>query len=732
MMKPLRRSLQPTDAISRFIVYNPLFFLRYSAMLLIVFYFAAACAAEGRPEVYQLEEVTVTATRSDRKAAEVPASIAVVGENTIEDTRMFNLKEALVGIPGVLIDTRNQGYDSRLLIRGAGLKARYGVRDIMVLLNGVPITDPDSLSRLDFVDTQLIQRIEVVKGPNSTLWGANAAGGVINIITKRPLDRQGGVCKIGAGSYSAQNYHLSYSNDLSENFYYTVSGSRRQSDNDWRRWNEFYTNQGSVQASYVFEDESTLENHISYTKASLQLPGKLNQTQFDQYLQTGEARATDGPWQHSGRYSEIFFFSSKLSKTTGFFDFEPLLFINKWTHHHPVTGRINDSDTISFGTDIQTNLRHTIGKMQGTLTAGVTARFDKQDTDYFEYTDVVTTPGGRITATLSDTPGDLIEVQTRGVQLYGVYFQESIRPTARWIVDMGVRFDSIHFDIDGTKWSEYDYSSGTYVDCPDPDLTNCGNYQIDKTFDDFSPRVGTVYKLSETANLYGNISKGIQTPTEGEISDNPNLELVEIENYEVGAKLRHSRWSLETALYYSPVKNEIVKVVQEDGDIEYSNAGKTRKTGFELTGSLELIPRLTLGAAYSFSHYTFEEFTETLRVGALTRNIDRSGNRLPYIPEHQYSVFAGYRHPSGLKFKIQSHTWGPYYTDNANTEKYEGYAFIANVMIGYERKAFDIGLNIDNLFDEYYAVEVEKDSSGKKRYTPAAPRSFTLRFAYNF
>jgi iron complex outermembrane recepter protein len=731
-MKPLRRLIQLADAIIRIFVNKPLLFLLYSTLLLIVFNFSSARAAEDQPEIYQMEEISVTATRQERKTVEVPASIAVVGENDIKDTRMFNLKEALLGIPGLLIDTRNQGYDSRLIIRGAGLKARYGVRDIMVLLDGVPITDPDSLTRLDFIDTQLIQRIEVVKGPNSTLWGANAAGGVINIITKSSLDRQGGVFKIGTGNYNTQNYHLSYSDNLSENFYYTVSGSRRQSDSDWRRWNEFYTNQGAVQIAYVFEDESTLENHISYTKASLQLPGKLNQTQFDQYLKSGEADATDGPWQHTGRYSEIFFFSSKLSKTVDTFDFEPLLFINKWTHHHPVTGRINDSDTLSCGTDIQANLRHTFGKMKGTLTAGVTARFDKQDTDYFEYADVVESPGGRITASLSDTPGNLIEIQNRGVRLYGVYFQESIRPSERWIVDLGVRFDSINFDIDGTKWAEYDYSTGTYVECPDASLTNCGNYQIDKTFNGFSPRVGAVYKLSETINLYGNISKGIQTPTEGEISENPDLELVEVTNYEVGAKLRYYGCSLETALYYSPVKNEIVKVVQEDGETEYRNAGRTRKTGFELTGSLELTRRLTLGAAYSYTHYTFEEFTEIFRVGALTRNIDRSGNRLPYIPEHQYSFFAGYRHPSGLMFKLESHTWGPYYIDNANTEKYEGYAFITGVMIGYEWKAFDIRLNIDNLFDEYYAVEVEKDTSGVKRYTPAAPRSFILRFTYNF
>ena len=83
---------------------------------------------------------------------------------------MLNLYDALQGVPSVNIASRNQGYDTRLIIRGAGLKAPFAVRDIKILLNGVPITDPDSHTRPDFVDTSIIERVEVVKGPNSTLW----------------------------------------------------------------------------------------------------------------------------------------------------------------------------------------------------------------------------------------------------------------------------------------------------------------------------------------------------------------------------------------------------------------------------------------------------------------------------------------------------------------------------------------------------------------------------------
>ena len=94
---------------------------------------------------------------------------------------MFNVKEALQEMPGVLIDSKNGGFDARLIIRGAGLKAAYGIREIMLLRDGVPLSDPDSFTRLDFVDTQDIERIEVAKGPGN-LFAAGSAGGAIQII----------------------------------------------------------------------------------------------------------------------------------------------------------------------------------------------------------------------------------------------------------------------------------------------------------------------------------------------------------------------------------------------------------------------------------------------------------------------------------------------------------------------------------------------------------------------
>ncbi len=150
-------------------------------------YCMASLSFAAQAEDARLDEISITATREARLSAEVPQAIAVVGKAELAEKKMFNVKEALQGIPGVLVDSKNGGFDARLIIRGAGLKAPYGIREIMVLRDGVPLTDPDSFSRLDFVDTQDIERIEIAKGPGN-LFAAGSSGGAIQIFSKSVFD----------------------------------------------------------------------------------------------------------------------------------------------------------------------------------------------------------------------------------------------------------------------------------------------------------------------------------------------------------------------------------------------------------------------------------------------------------------------------------------------------------------------------------------------------------------
>jgi len=674
----------------------------------------------GETETEQrLEEVVVTATRTERTTEEIPAGVSAVSKEDIKNTRMFNVKDALTGIAGVQAESRNGAYDARLIIRGAGLKARYGVREIMVLLDGVPITDPDGLTRLDFVDTQLVDRVDIVKGPNSTLYGANAAGGVINIITKSPFEEQKEI-KIGYGSDNTQMYNLIYGTGIGKT-YLTFSGSRRSTDS-WREWNEFSTNQFNLKLGHMYDEKTSIEASASYTKADLQLPGTLTKEQFESDI----SQLTSDIWRHMGRYSEVYSANLKLEKEIGELKIKPVLYYQKWHHYHPVTGIINDGGADVYGADIQADINHKIAGIKGTLTAGITGQIDSADGDKYTYRDYVTGSNGRILYTLSDEKGELAETDKDTTTKWGIYLQESIRPSDRWIIDIGARYDQVRFDIDSEKYKEYNWGAGRYV-------TARESISLNKTFDYISPRVGVVYKLSKVFNLYGNISTGFQTPQSSELSLNKDLDPLKVYNYETGIKARfEGGHSLDLSIFHMSVRDEIVQTIEPGNISSYTNAGKSTKRGLELSGKAQIMKGLFLGGSYTYSDFKFKEFIEPVRTGSSYTYYDRSGNRYPYIPMHQYSLFAYYRHPSGFKAKIETNTWGEYYVDNANSEKYKGYEFITNAMIGYETKRFDFVIDGYNIFDKRYAMEVTKEAGGSTRYRPGAPLSLMARVTYKF
>lgn len=673
-----------------------------------------------------LDEVTVTATREARLSADVPQAIAVVGKEALAEKKMFNVKEALQDIPGVLIDSKNGGSDARLIIRGAGLKAAYGIREIMVLRDGVPLSDPDSFTRLDFVDTQDIERIEVAKGPGN-LFATGSSGGAIQIFSKSVFAEHANNLKVGLGNQGAENFHLRYGGMVSEQQALALTVSRRQMDNDWRTWNKSDSTQASLKHGLILGGGDVLESELSYSESNMQLPGAIDNTaangyQFDRFLATGRQDGTTEAWKNSGRYSKVWFFNSRLEMQRGDFTFKPRFYYNTWYHYHPVTGIINETEkwVWNIGTDLEADYKHA----QGSLVGGLTVRQEKiPDSRKYQYRDVSKLAAGRITATLSDDKGALAEIDNATTLLTGAYLQESWRPTNRWIIDFGMRYDVVSFSDDNTQYSQYDYASGKYI-------AGVGQSSVNKTFNLPAPKLAASYKLTSNLNLFAMLAQAGQIPSSGELANNRSLEAPIARNFEIGLKGRGGDWQFDTSVYYNPVDKEIVQ--QSNGGVtSYLNAGKTDKSGFEFAGKMGFARDWEIGGHYSYADYRYREFSEPVKVGATTVNLDRSGKALPFVPQNQYGAFLGWKH-EGWRARLSANSWGEYWLDNANSEKYQGWEWVTNLSLGYQIAAHSLTLNADNLFDKHYAFEVKKDTSGKVTYTPAAPRSVMLSYRYAF
>lgn len=695
-------------------------------MQAVVACFMATSAVYAEESGKMLDEVTVTATREARLSADVPQAISVVGKEALAEKKMFNVKEALQDIPGVLIDSKNGGFDARLIIRGAGLKAAYGIREIMVLRDGVPLSDPDSFTRLDFVDTQDIERIEVAKGPGN-LFATGSTGGAIQIISKSVFDKTANSLKIGAGNQGTENYHLRYGGMVTDSQALALTLTHRKMDNDWRSWNKFDTTQASLKHGLIFSGGDLLESEVSYAEANIQLPGAIDNVAangylFDRFKEIGKQEESSEAWKHSGRYSKVLFMNSRLEMQRGDFTFKPRLYYNTWYHYHPVTGIINETEkwVWNLGTDLEANYKHT----QGSLVGGLTIREERiPDSRKYEFRDVSKLASGRITATRSDAKGALAETDDATTLLTGLYVQESWRPTERWIIDIGLRYDVVRFEDSNNQLRRYDYTSGRYV-------AGAGQTDIRKTFNLPAPKLAASYKLNGNLNLFAMLAQAGQIPSSGELSNNPSLEAPIARNYEVGLKGRGSDWQFDTSVYYSPVDKEIVQ--QSNGGVtSYLNAGKTDKKGFEIAGKLGFARHWDAGGHYGYADYSYAEFSEPVRTGAVTVNEDRSGKALPFIPRHQYGVFLGWKQ-AGWRARLAANTWGKYWLDNANSEQYEGWEWVTNLSVGHQIGAHSLTLNAENLFDKHYAFEAKKDTAGRVTYTPAAPRSLMLTYRYDF
>jgi len=688
---------------------------------------AAFCVLAGA-ETVMLDPLSVTATKFERETKYVPQSVTVVDSEEIEDRNVLNVKDAIETIPGVITASKNNGYDSRLIIRGAGLKASYGIREIMVMRDGVPMTDPDSFTRMDFIDVDDMQSVEVYKGPGS-IYAANASGGVVFIQSKSVFDNTENRVKAGYGSFDTLNLNMRVTHEISEKDFAAVTISRRQSNNDWRQWNDFDTTQASLKYGHIFDDESTLQAEFAFTEANLQLPQSLDADGFDDYKDTGKTTNDSGAWQKSGRYSQSYFFNVQYEKEFGALTFKPQAYVTKWGHYHPVTGLINDSEeNYIAGADLAFDAKHTLFSHDASLVFGLTARTDiRKDGEKYTYRDYETGYGGRISRVTSDEKGDLANVEDGSSTLYGFYVQETFAPVERLLVDVGLRYDRLTFDIDGTEYISYDYASGTY------DYNGTGDYSVSESYDLFSPKIGATYALSETLNAYGIVASANQAPTDSEVRSNltyggsPSLKASTSVNYEVGLKQRSRVWSMDLALYYNDVRDEIVAVKGADDVTYYTNAGKTRRMGAEMSLDYLFTETFHAGAAGSLYDYTYVDYVDD--------GVDYSGNKQRYIPDYQYSLFAGYR-DARFAARVEGISYGPYYMDDANTEKYDGFTLVTNLMLAYTLGPNRFQFNVNNLFDQRYATEVSKTSStyggDKYYYTPASPRFAMLTYTYTF
>jgi iron complex outermembrane receptor protein len=699
-------------------------------------------------EIEQLGDVTVTATRVEKSALKVPASVSTVGQDDIQLGRqLLGLDESLNGVPGLFFQDRyNFAQDLRIAIRGFGARSNFGIRGIRMYSDGIPMTTPDGQSNVDELDLGVTDRIEVIRGASSSLYGASS-GGVINLYTEDGPDTPFVSAQGTYGSYDQQRYQLKGGGQYGQLNY--LLGLSRLSLDGFRDQSEVESNNLNTKLRYDIDPSSALTLTVNVVhQPTSEDPGALTAAELAPGATQAACRAagfenSDGRSAASCRNIAYNAGESVDQQKFG------LSYNKRFGEKHEITlrnyylWRTFENRLVAGGPGLLGNITNNSawvefdrffygGGGQYTYTDqffGHNNRFsigfdvDKQEDDRRRFDNNLA------------TRGDLRFDELEEVLSRGVYAQNEFTITETVELTAGVRYDVVDYDISDNFLS---------------DVT--GDDSDSRSFDEVSPMVGLLWSPMQAINVYGNVSTAFETPSTTEFANtaangsagglNADLEAQTSISYEIGIKglIERAGIRYDVALFHIDTEDELVNVTLQGAPIGRTfmeNADETTRDGVETALSWQpaFVPGLTLSGAYTYSDFEYDSFVGS--VGA-TAGVIFDGNALPGIPKHQFQAQMAYFHRSGFYFAWDWLHVGDFFANNSNTVQNESYT-VANLRLGRD---FAFGgwsvapyLGLNNMFNTEYNgnVRLNQDLNGRF-FEPAPPQNLyggvTVRYDF--
>ncbi len=673
---------------------------------------AGAQTESGQGESSGTPSIVVTATRSERNSFDLPVSIDRIDADAIREGKpMINLSETLSRVPGVVVQNRqNYSQDLQISSRGFGSRAQFGVRGVRLYADGIPATSPDGQGQTSNFDLGSAERIEVMRGPFSTLYG-NASGGVIQVFTENgppdPTLTQSGA----AGSYGTSRSGLKFGGQSGALNY--IGGASHLETTGYRDHSAAEKDLGNAKLELTLGDDTSLAFILNAVRQPAQDPAGLRRDQVEQNPRQVDASVI----QFNTRKNVV---QNQLGTT--------------------VEHRLSASDSLRFAAyggsrQVEQFLAIPIAAQTPSPTSsGGVVNLDRfyygLDLRWSRATDLAGQPFGFTVGSDYDNQkerrrgyinrfginlGELKRDEDDTVRSAALYAQADWKFAQRWSLFAGLRHTEISF-----------YSSDYYIATGNPD--DSGSVKFTNT----SPAAGLVYEVDPSLNLYGNVGKGFETPTFAELayrSDgttglNFALQPSTNVNTELGAKARlPDGQRLTFAVFHIDTKNEIVVDTATGGRNTFKNATRTTRRGAEMFWSARPLQTLDLLAALSFvdAHYRddFISGTPALAVPA--------GNYLPGVPRRTFYSEARLSPPGqGFSTAFELRYSDRVYASDANAEWAAPYS-VVNWRIVFEQRASDWRINefvrIENLFDKNYVGSVIIGDTNRRFFEPAPRRN---------
>lgn len=657
-----------------------------------------------------LDEIVVVGSRGEKELGKVPAAVSAVSRDEIQLGRQqLGLDESLNRVPGLFMQNRyNFAQDLRVSIRGAGTRASFGIRGIKVYIDDLPVTVTDGQGGVDDIDLGSAQRIEVMRGPASSLYGSSS-GGVIDIYTEDgpetpfaeaaatlgEFDMQKFQIKTG-GQYGKLNYLVNASHLSLEGYRdhalvdHALVNSKFRYDIDADSDITFVFNAVN---SPVADDPGGLPAALVAANPRQAWGGNLA---FDSGESLSQQRMGLIYRRNFGGQHEIILRNFYLWR-----DFQTFLPFRG--------GGVSAFDRFFFGGGGQYTYTSALSGMPNRFTVGFDIDAQRDERQRFDNN--------------SGTVGAMLQDQDEDAEAYGIYFRNELSLTDTLELMFGGRYDIVDMAIN------------------DKFLANA-NQSASLDFSEFSPTVGLIWNVLPQTSVYANYGSAFETPTFTEaggpiqdaggngvtITGFRDMDAQTAESFEIG--LRGNLWDridYDLAAYTMTVEEEIVNDGTL-GNVGFFENADTDRNGVEASLIVDVFDGMTMTAAYTYSDFEFDKYPSDPAL---------EGNKMPVVPEQQLFVELAYRHGSGL-YVIWDILWvDELFANNANTATNPAYQ-VANIRFGRDFQLGSLTLSpffgINNMFNESYNGNVRPNSFGGRFFEPAPEQNAYggLTARYNF
>jgi iron complex outermembrane receptor protein len=682
--------------------------------------FGSAAAAEEPSAA--LGPVTVSASRVEQPAFDVPASVDVIpGDAYRGDTLGVNLSEGLSAVPGLLArDRQNYAQDEQISVRGFGARSQFGVRGVRLYIDDIPATQPDGQGQVSHFNLGSADRVEVLRGPFSTLYG-NSSGGVISLYTADGSDPPQVDVSAAGGSYGIWHTNLDargvagpldYNADyahFSTDGYRDHSSAVRDSFNG--KLNFHAGRAGKL---------TLLLNYFSSPEA--QDPLGLTRAQFESNPRQATVQATQFNTRKSvEQFQAGLVYSYELTATQslrllGYYgtrQVRQFLSIPVAAQANPAnSGGVVNLDNGYGGGDARWTWHTQLAQQPFSLVAGLS--YDELSQHRRGYTNF--SGDGSLPGELGQQ-GTLKRDEVNDVYDLDEYLQASWAFAPRWSLLAGVRHSQVQFDSH------------------DRFLAN-GDDSGSKAYYATAPVGGLMFKLSPRLHLYASYGDGFESPTLNELAYRPDggaglnfaLQPSHSNNGELGAKLRlREHTQAQLALFQAQTRNEIVVGPTANGRNTYVNAPRTRREGVEAGLNTELAPDWRLQLSYTYLDATVRaRYCPSGSSTCADSAAVMAGNRVPGVPEMDAYAALRWGGEVGWHAALNGQYASNVPANDINTAHVPSYALMG-IDGGYTLDLPHWRINgfvrIDNLLDTDYIGSVIVNDGNSRFFEPGPGRA---------